>query len=61
MGRPFCFRMTGFCCRVAKALQKRKKANPKVRPFGLNIKPLFGSGGRDRTYDQLINSQLLYR
>ncbi len=21
----------------------------------------FGSGGRDRTYDQLINSQLLYR
>jgi hypothetical protein len=22
---------------------------------------LFGSGGRDRTYDQLINSQLLYR
>ena len=22
---------------------------------------LSGSGGRDRTYDQLINSQLLYR
>ncbi len=22
---------------------------------------IFGSGGRDRTYDQLINSQLLYR
>jgi hypothetical protein len=22
---------------------------------------LIGSGGRDRTYDQLINSQLLYR
>ena len=22
---------------------------------------VFGSGGRDRTYDQLINSQLLYR
>ena len=22
---------------------------------------LCGSGGRDRTYDQLINSQLLYR
>ena len=21
----------------------------------------YGSGGRDRTYDQLINSQLLYR
>jgi hypothetical protein len=22
---------------------------------------IYGSGGRDRTYDQLINSQLLYR
>ena len=22
---------------------------------------IIGSGGRDRTYDQLINSQLLYR
>ena len=27
-----------------------------VEPIGI-----FGSGGRDRTYDQLINSQLLYR
>ena len=26
-----------------------------------NIIGVFGSGGRDRTYDQLINSQLLYR
>jgi hypothetical protein len=39
--------------------------------LGKSQKPLFlwcifmleeiGSGGRDRTYDQLINSQLLYR
>ena len=27
----------------------------------LNLVAFFGSGGRDRTYDQLINSQLLYR
>ena len=27
----------------------------------LRLKGFFGSGGRDRTYDQLINSQLLYR
>src|SRR5690606_17890124 len=38
----------------------------KERLSGLNalilLKVLeFGSGGRDRTYDQLINSQLLYR
>lgn len=39
-------------------------------PMGLRLRELpikqglsedFGSGGRDRTYDQLINSQLLYR
>ena len=39
-------------------------------PIGLRLRELpikqglsedFGSGGRDRTYDQLINSQLLYR
>ncbi len=27
----------------------------------LHYLEVFGSGGRDRTYDQLINSQLLYR
>jgi hypothetical protein len=27
----------------------------------LILQGIFGSGGRDRTYDQLINSQLLYR
>ena len=33
-------------------------------PIGQVTTPVnrgFGSGGRDRTYDQLINSQLLYR
>ena len=43
------------------ALQKREG-----RPVGLpanvlQLFAIFGSGGRDRTYDQLINSQLLYR
>ncbi len=27
----------------------------------LSLVAFYGSGGRDRTYDQLINSQLLYR
>ena len=26
-----------------------------------DLRAFYGSGGRDRTYDQLINSQLLYR
>ena len=46
---------------VAKSLQKRKKAIPEDRHFYFATKRLIGSGGRDRTYDQLINSQLLYR
>lgn len=33
-----------------------------LRPYeSSDIAKVFGSGGRDRTYDQLINSQLLYR
>ena len=32
------------------------------KPSGLrDLRAFYGSGGRDRTYDQLINSQLLYR
>ncbi len=41
------------------------KAITKTRGLSYAKKPpivwFFGSGGRDRTYDQLINSQLLYR
>ena len=40
---------------------KIEKAIPKDRLFCFATKWLIGSGGRDRTYDQLINSQLLYR
>jgi hypothetical protein len=40
------------------ALTNEKKMK-KARPYGWASS--FGSGGRDRTYDQLINSQLLYR
>jgi hypothetical protein len=44
----------------------RDVAETKKPPWGrlvilLKSKRVFGSGGRDRTYDQLINSQLLYR
>ncbi len=38
--------------------------NEKTRLSGSLSNPRlwdYGSGGRDRTYDQLINSQLLYR
>ncbi|MEX5728493.1 hypothetical protein Ga0609869_001846 [Rhodovulum iodosum] len=45
---------------VAKSLQKTKKAIPEDRHFCFTTKWLIGSGGRIRTYDQLINSQLLY-
>ena len=38
------------------------KAAECVSPHNLLILTgIYGSGGRDRTYDQLINSQLLYR
>lgn len=53
------------------ALPRRPKAMP---PAAVGTEPAhgapaalprareeYGSGGRDRTYDQLINSQLLYR
>ncbi len=36
-------------------------ANGPLLIIKLNLLVDFGSGGRDRTYDQLINSQLLYR
>ena len=35
--------------------------DPPGRVFKCLISSSIGSGGRDRTYDQLINSQLLYR
>ena len=44
---------------VAKSLQKRKKAIPEDRHFYFTTKWFIGSGGRDRTYDQLINSRNL--
>ena len=40
-------------------LTERQKI--KKRPLLSKTSFLYGSGGRDRTYDQLINSQLLYR
>ncbi len=36
----------------------RRETSPVQYPIRSGF---FGSGGRDRTYDQLINSQLLYR
>jgi hypothetical protein len=43
----------------AKVLKNRTvPAKKKAQPNGWAF---LGSGGRDRTYDQLINSQLLYR
>ena len=40
-----------------------KLISPRIKEAlkSLRLKGFFGSGGRDRTYDQLINSQLLYR
>lgn len=45
------------------ACDKKKTLNELVEGFSLvsTSCEIFGSGGRDRTYDQLINSQLLYR
>ena len=40
---------------VMSRVQNQK--NPQVK----DLRAFYGSGGRDRTYDQLINSQLLYR
>ena len=40
--------------------QVGRKAS-KLPSIYLILLDFFGSGGRDRTYDQLINSQLLYR
>ena len=50
------------CCsgNVAEALQKKSRPSGRLANR-LVCKRDFGSGGRDRTYDQLINSQLLYR
>ncbi len=41
----------------------KQEKRPDQVAFSYENNPLrgFGSGGRDRTYDQLINSQLLYR
>lgn len=39
----------------------KKEAGEGIARLSSGIEGLFGSGGRDRTYDQLINSQLLYR
>jgi hypothetical protein len=41
---------------IARKAREYKEKSP-ARRLGFS----FGSGGRDRTYDQLINSQLLYR
>jgi hypothetical protein len=43
------------------ALQKRCKNEKDALVDALYRFDFLGSGGRDRTYDQLINSQLLYR
>ncbi|MCE8520158.1 hypothetical protein KBY30_04140 [Ruegeria pomeroyi] len=40
-------------------LKNAKGETEGARPFCLSIKRLNGSGGRDRTYDQLINSYQL--
>lgn len=62
-------------CKVTRICPKRLNGDRTLLPFMGNgvgtcfAKRLFlqaknsylGSGGRDRTYDQLINSQLLYR
>ncbi len=37
------------------------KGAAEATPYHSEILEGFGSGGRDRTYGQLINSQLLYR
>ena len=40
---------------------RMKEGLPVGSPIFMISLRIFGSGGRDRTYDQLINSQLLYR
>ena len=40
--------------------EKRPKLERLIVYFQ-SLNGMIGSGGRDRTYDQLINSQLLYR
>ena len=54
-------RITGNHCKCSDKARKTKKP-AEAGFFQLaNPKGIIGSGGRDRTYDQLINSQLLYR
>ncbi len=45
---------------MQQANRARKQVNP-LRGSHIFFEREIGSGGRDRTYDQLINSQLLYR
>ena len=39
----------------------KKSSRLSSTAYFFEVTGFFGSGGRDRTYDQLINSQLLYR
>ena len=41
--------------------QNKQKAQCDKFLYHIGLYVFFGSDGRDRTYDQLINSQLLYR
>jgi hypothetical protein len=54
-------RITGNHCKCSDKARKTKKPAEAGFFQVANPKGIIGSGGRDRTYDQLINSQLLYR
>ncbi|MEL6467870.1 MAG: hypothetical protein AAFQ58_23145 [Pseudomonadota bacterium] len=47
-------------CPRCKIVAKTKKGDPGGSPFMLYNQVVIGSGGRDRTYDQLINSYPLH-
>ena len=67
LGRAVWQRIARSRCRtvnVAELLQSLAKMMKATVTGGLHhveSTGIFGSDGRDRTYDQLINSQLLYR
>ena len=54
----------GMCHRMCQRMCPEREKRPKLERlivYFQSLNGLIGSGGRDRTYDQLINSQLLYR
>ena len=53
--------LANWCAAVHRLDTDKEKAQYDQKIYHTGLYVFFGSDGRDRTYDQLINSQLLYR